>query len=81
MLGEEAKSFGYGGTGKAATECKFEDYGQQFTAGDVITAYLVSALSVHPMDLVIRVLNRVLNWSYLDVFFLITIGEIVATIC
>lgn len=45
MSGEEAKSFGYGGTGKAATECKFEDYGQQFTAGDVITAYLVSALS------------------------------------
>lgn len=40
QLGEEAKSFGYGGTGKAATECKFEDYGQQFTAGDVITAYL-----------------------------------------
>ncbi|XP_022332049.2 uncharacterized protein LOC111129853 isoform X2 [Crassostrea virginica] len=40
QLGEEAKSFGYGGTGKAATDCKFEDYGQQFTAGDVITAYL-----------------------------------------
>lgn len=40
QLGEEAKSFGYGGTGKAATECKFEDYGQQFTEGDVITAYL-----------------------------------------
>ncbi|XP_061172506.1 heterogeneous nuclear ribonucleoprotein U-like isoform X2 [Saccostrea echinata] len=40
QLGEEANSFGYGGTGKAATECKFVDYGQQFTAGDVITAYL-----------------------------------------
>lgn len=41
IVGEEAKSFGYGGTGKAASECKFVDYGQQFTEGDVITAYLV----------------------------------------
>ncbi|XP_062587264.1 heterogeneous nuclear ribonucleoprotein U-like isoform X2 [Saccostrea cucullata] len=40
QLGEEANSFGYGGTGKAATECKFVDYGQQFSEGDVITAYL-----------------------------------------
>ena len=46
IAGEEAKSFGYGGTGKAATDCKFEDYGQQFTAGDVITAYLVGVDSI-----------------------------------
>jgi len=34
-------SYGFGGTGKASTDCKFIDYGQQFTAGDVITAYIV----------------------------------------
>ncbi|GFO50470.1 heterogeneous nuclear ribonucleoprotein u-like protein 1 [Plakobranchus ocellatus] len=39
-LGEEALSFGYGGTGKASTECNFVDYGQTFGPGDVITAYL-----------------------------------------
>ncbi|XP_041353228.1 heterogeneous nuclear ribonucleoprotein U-like protein 1 isoform X2 [Gigantopelta aegis] len=40
QLGEEPLSYGYGGTGKASTECKFKDYGQAFTEGDVITAYL-----------------------------------------
>ncbi|KAL5008098.1 hypothetical protein ScPMuIL_013679 [Solemya velum] len=40
QLGEEPLSYGYGGTGKASTDCKFQDYGEQFTAGDVITAYL-----------------------------------------
>nr|KAG5689769.1 hypothetical protein BaRGS_031170 [Batillaria attramentaria] len=40
QLGEEALSYGYGGTGKASTECQFKDYGESFTAGDVITAYL-----------------------------------------
>uniref|UniRef100_A0A0B7A2V0 SAP domain-containing protein n=2 Tax=Arion vulgaris TaxID=1028688 RepID=A0A0B7A2V0_9EUPU len=39
-LGEEPLSFGYGGSGKASTENKFVDYGQAFTQGDVITAYL-----------------------------------------
>lgn len=40
QLGEEPLSYGFGGTGKASTDCKFIDYGQQFTAGDVITAYI-----------------------------------------
>jgi hypothetical protein len=40
--GEEQLSFGFGGTGKASTECQFKDYGEAFTAGDVITAYVVS---------------------------------------
>lgn len=35
-------SFGYGGTAKASTDLKFTDYGEKFTAGDVITAYVVS---------------------------------------
>ncbi|CAG5125307.1 unnamed protein product, partial [Candidula unifasciata] len=39
-LGEEPLSFGYGGSGKAATDNNFVDYGQTFTQGDVITAYL-----------------------------------------
>ncbi|PVD25432.1 hypothetical protein C0Q70_13088 [Pomacea canaliculata] len=40
QLGEEPLSYGYGGTGKASTDCKFTDFGQTFTAGDIITAYL-----------------------------------------
>jgi len=35
-------SYGYGGTGKASTDCKFTDYGQPFAKDDVITAYVVS---------------------------------------
>lgn len=41
-LGEEELSFGYGGSGKSSTACNFEDYGQKFTEGDIVTAYLVS---------------------------------------
>ena len=41
VAGEEEYSYGYGGTGKASTECKFSDYGEKFANGDVITAYLV----------------------------------------
>ena len=40
--GEEKMSYGYGGTGKASTDCKFTDYGQPFAKDDVITAYVVS---------------------------------------
>ncbi|CAE1331790.1 HNRNPUL1 [Acanthosepion pharaonis] len=40
QLGEEPLSHGYGGTGKASTDCKFKDYGEKFGTGDVITAYL-----------------------------------------
>lgn len=40
--GEEKLSYGYGGTGKASTDCKFTDYGQAFAAGDVVTSYVVS---------------------------------------
>jgi len=41
--GEEKLSYGYGGTGKASTDCKFTDYGQTFAKDDVITAYVVSS--------------------------------------
>ena len=42
FAGEEKFSYGFGGTGKASVDCKFQDYGQTFGEGDVITAYLVS---------------------------------------
>jgi len=38
QLGEEPFSYGYGGTGKASTDCKFKDYGTTFGQGDVISA-------------------------------------------
>ncbi|XP_029643153.1 heterogeneous nuclear ribonucleoprotein U-like protein 1 isoform X2 [Octopus sinensis] len=40
QLGEVPLSHGYGGTGKASTDCKFKDYGEKFGSGDVITSYL-----------------------------------------
>ncbi|XP_014661374.1 PREDICTED: heterogeneous nuclear ribonucleoprotein U-like protein 1 isoform X2 [Priapulus caudatus] len=49
QLGEEAFSYGYGGTGKASVDCKFKDYGQRFEAGDVITTCVnfdVSPISI-----------------------------------
>jgi len=40
-VGEEPFSYGYGGTGKASTDCKFKDYGTTFGQGDVISACVV----------------------------------------
>ncbi|XP_016424374.1 heterogeneous nuclear ribonucleoprotein U-like protein 1 [Sinocyclocheilus rhinocerous] len=40
QLGEEAVSYGYGGTGKKSTCCKFEDYGEKFGESDVIGCYI-----------------------------------------
>ncbi|XP_034293948.1 heterogeneous nuclear ribonucleoprotein U-like protein 1 isoform X1 [Pantherophis guttatus] len=37
QLGEEAFSYGYGGTGKKSTSSKFENYGETFSENDVIT--------------------------------------------
>ncbi|CAL1571039.1 unnamed protein product [Knipowitschia caucasica] len=36
QLGEEPFSFGYGGTGKKSSDCKFADYGERFGENDVI---------------------------------------------
>ncbi|XP_052265437.1 uncharacterized protein LOC127867956 isoform X2 [Dreissena polymorpha] len=40
QLGEEPDSFGYGGTGKFSTNCKFVNYGEKFGIGDVIGCLL-----------------------------------------
>lgn len=40
QLGEEPDSWGYGGTGKSSTNCKFKDYGVPFMQGDTVTCYL-----------------------------------------
>lgn len=45
-LGEESFSYGYGGTGKKSSNCKFEDYGQKFGENDVIGCYIVSPADV-----------------------------------
>ncbi|KAL6115757.1 hnrnpul1 [Pungitius sinensis] len=40
QLGEEAFSFGYGGTGKKSADCKFADFGEKFGENDVIGCYI-----------------------------------------
>ncbi|XP_076002586.1 heterogeneous nuclear ribonucleoprotein U-like protein 1 isoform X2 [Genypterus blacodes] len=40
QLGEEAFSFGYGGTGKKSSDCKFADYAEKFGENDVIGCYI-----------------------------------------
>jgi hypothetical protein len=49
--GEEPLSYGYGGTGKASTDCKFKDYGKPFHVGDVVGALLVSIFNLSTWDL------------------------------
>ncbi|KAM6389928.1 LOW QUALITY PROTEIN: heterogeneous nuclear ribonucleoprotein U-like protein 1 [Rhynochetos jubatus] len=36
QLGEEPFSYGYGGTGRKSTDCRFESYGESFAENDVI---------------------------------------------
>uniref|UniRef100_A0A4W5JJ31 Uncharacterized protein n=1 Tax=Hucho hucho TaxID=62062 RepID=A0A4W5JJ31_9TELE len=40
QLGEEQFSYGYGGTGKKSSNCKFEDYGEKFRENDVLGCYV-----------------------------------------
>ncbi|XP_032446850.1 heterogeneous nuclear ribonucleoprotein U-like protein 1 isoform X2 [Xiphophorus hellerii] len=40
QLGEEPFSFGYGGTGKKSSDCKFADYGEKFGENDIIGCYI-----------------------------------------
>ncbi|XP_061637350.1 heterogeneous nuclear ribonucleoprotein U-like protein 1 isoform X2 [Phyllopteryx taeniolatus] len=40
QLGEEPFSFGYGGTGKKSSDCKFANYGEKFGENDVIGCYI-----------------------------------------
>ncbi|NWR62868.1 HNRL1 protein, partial [Bucorvus abyssinicus] len=43
QLGEEPFSYGYGGTGRKSTNCKFEAYGEPFAENDVIGCLVVGA--------------------------------------
>ncbi|XP_061828345.1 heterogeneous nuclear ribonucleoprotein U-like protein 1 isoform X2 [Nerophis lumbriciformis] len=40
QLGEERFSYGYGGTGKKSSDCKFADFGEKFGENDVIGCYI-----------------------------------------
>ncbi|XP_017554903.1 heterogeneous nuclear ribonucleoprotein U-like protein 1 isoform X2 [Pygocentrus nattereri] len=40
QLGEEAFSYGYGGTGKKSSNCRFEDYGEKFGENDIVGCYI-----------------------------------------
>nr|XP_057935969.1 heterogeneous nuclear ribonucleoprotein U-like protein 1 [Doryrhamphus excisus] len=40
QLGEEPFSYGYGGTGKKSSDCKFADFGERFGENDVIGCYI-----------------------------------------
>ena len=53
QLGEVQHSFGYGGTGKAAENCVFKNYGSRFGVGDILGCYLVSfRLAVEPNEMI-----------------------------
>ncbi len=41
-LGEDKLSYGFGGTGKAATNRQFKDYGEDYGPGDFISCFVVS---------------------------------------
>ncbi len=47
VTGEEPFSFGYGGTGKKSSNCKFEDYGEKFSENDIIGCYIVIMFFSH----------------------------------
>ncbi|CAM9838905.1 unnamed protein product [Lampetra fluviatilis] len=40
QLGEEKFSYGYGGSAKKSVDCKFDDYGEEFSEGDVIGCFV-----------------------------------------
>ena len=42
VVGEERFSFGYENSGKKVNGKSKEDYGQEYTVGDIITCYIVS---------------------------------------
>ena len=41
-LGEDRHSYGYGGTGKVATNRQFKEYGEPYGPGDFIGCFVVS---------------------------------------
>lgn len=70
VSGEEPFSYGYGGTGKKSTSCKFEDYGEKFGESNVIGCYIVSAILIYlfifnmeSVKLVVKFLLYTANWA------------------
>ncbi|KAI5629645.1 heterogeneous nuclear ribonucleoprotein U-like protein 1 [Silurus asotus] len=63
QLGEEPFSYGYGGTGKKSSNCKFEDYGQKFVENDIIGCY-IDFESSHDVEI-----SFSKNGKWLDVAF------------
>lgn len=45
-LGEDRFSYGYGGTGKVATNKVFKEYGESYGPGDFIGCFVVNELVV-----------------------------------
>ena len=44
QLGEDIRSYGFGGTGKSSRNSQFSNYGSKYGVGDVIGCYLVNPL-------------------------------------
>ncbi|XP_046846335.1 heterogeneous nuclear ribonucleoprotein U-like protein 1 isoform X2 [Xenia sp. Carnegie-2017] len=61
-LGEVPYSYGYGGTGKASCNNKFDNYGEPYTTNDVITSYI-------DLDSSPKVIFFAKNGKYLDIAF------------
>lgn len=77
LSGEEAFSYGYGGTGKKSSNCKFEDYGEKFGENDVIGCFIVSAFLTPALaefgepivefpSSSLRTLKAVMRWRWLS---------------
>ncbi|GFQ73559.1 heterogeneous nuclear ribonucleoprotein U-like protein 1 [Trichonephila clavata] len=62
QLGEDPLSYGYGGTGKISTNCKFIDYGTTFSCGDVILG--VVDMDSEPAQLGFAKNGKFLGWAY-----------------
>ena len=69
QLGEDARSYGYGGTGKASRNSQFRDYGSKYGVGDVVGCYL--DMSAEPITV-----SYTLNGRDLGVAFRIPAKEL-----